>query len=287
METLSEILEKGAQVGLEQELKPLTAAIARNKATDRLRRHLAEKRGGNKTQSLEELVAANAGELPDVPLDEFVDHRAIQELRVLLAELSTEVKKEYRVVLRDHYFDQLSYNEIAAKRKISIGSVGVYVQRGLVNLRNVIARRPKLQNEFLAMLSDASVVKVLLPLVSAVQIGGWFASHAVQASVRFSIRRPENCEEDLSDEERLKMIGEELPQAQTLDEPSRTKLQEKLKVKYPARFPRWQQEQELLVRREAAASRRYKRAIFRNRAIALLVLAATLYGLIRFVLWLF
>src|SRR5206468_5396000 len=79
METLSEILEKGAQINSEQELKPLTAAIARNKATDRLRRNLAEKRGGNKLQSLEEIVEANAGELPDVPQDDFVDRLAVQE----------------------------------------------------------------------------------------------------------------------------------------------------------------------------------------------------------------
>ena len=95
METLSDILEKGIQVNSETELKPLTAAIARNKATDRLRRHLAEKRGGNKVQSLEEMIEANAGEPPDIVHDGFVDHLAVQELRELLTDLSAEVKKEY------------------------------------------------------------------------------------------------------------------------------------------------------------------------------------------------
>jgi RNA polymerase sigma factor (sigma-70 family) len=285
METLAEILKKGVQVNSEQELKPLTAAIARNKATDRLRRHLAEKRGGNKVQSLEELVEANAGELPDVPHTEFVDQLAIQELRDLLAELSAEVKKEYRVVLRDHFLDQLSYNEIAVKRKISVGSVGVYIQRGLTNLRNVIARRPKLQSEFLAMLSDASVVKVLLPLISAVQLGGWFFEHLVRHSlVRY--RMLENSEENISDDERLNMLREELPESRTLDEVGRSNLREKLKQKYPEQVKLWQQQQQEHIQHEAIAKRRYKRSIMRNRIIAVLVLLFVAYGIVRFMLWL-
>lgn len=103
IETLSEIFGKVSQVNTEGELKPLTVAIARNKATDRLRRYLTEKRGGNKVQSLEAMVEANAGESPELPHDEFLDRLAVQELRALLIDLSDEVKKEYRVVLRDHF----------------------------------------------------------------------------------------------------------------------------------------------------------------------------------------
>jgi RNA polymerase sigma factor (sigma-70 family) len=231
METLSEILEKGVQINSERELKPLTAAIARNKATDRLRRHLAEKRGGNKVQSLDAMIEANADEPPDMPQDEFVDRLAVLELRELLTDLSAEVKKEYRVVLRDHFFDQLSYNEIAEKRKISVGSVGVYVQRGLASLKNVIARKPKLQGEFLAMLSDASVVRVLLPLVSALQLGGWFYDHLFlfcSAPIRTNIGSIEN---ELSDEDQLRIAHEELPTSQPLTESQRISLLEKLKLK--------------------------------------------------------
>lgn len=281
METLSEILEKGVQAKSEQELKPLTAAIARNKATDRLRRHLAEKRGGNKVQSLEELAEANAGELPDMAHFEFLDQLAIQELRDLLVELSAEVKKEYRVVLRDHFLDQLSYNEIAAKRKISVGSVGVYVQRGLANLRSVIARRPKLQAEFLAMLSDASVVKVLLPLVSAVQVGGWFFDHLI----RYSLGRPID-ESKLSDEARLHIAREELPKPQPFSEQQCVSLTEKLKLKYPEQFQLWQRQQEERRHKQHEFELRYRRSIVRNRIIAVLILLAFLYGLVRFIRWL-
>ena len=44
------------------------------------------------------------------------------DLRDLLMNLSEEVRKEYRVVLRDHQiFYELSHKEIAKKRKIAVG----------------------------------------------------------------------------------------------------------------------------------------------------------------------
>jgi RNA polymerase sigma factor (sigma-70 family) len=273
METLSDILEKGVQINSEKELKPLTAAIARNKATDHLRRHLAEKRGGNKAQSLEEMVEANAGEPPDLPYGDFVDGLAMQELRDLLADLSAEVKKEYRVVLRDHFFDQLSYNEIAEKRKISVGSVGVYVQRGLTSLRNVIARKPKLQGEFMAMLSDAGVVRVLLPLASAIQLGGWFFDHMIQASLG------EIDESKFSDLDRLRMARESQDQ-RALGETQRSTLFDKVKQKYPQRFQQWKHRQEEARRRDEEMRRRWKYKEKRNRVIGLLLLVGVIVGLL-------
>ena len=313
METLSDILEKGIQVNSETELKPLTAAIARNKATDRLRKHLAEKRGGNKVQSLEEMIEVNAGEPPDVAHDEFVDHLAVQELRELLTDLSAEVKKEYRVVLRDHFFDQLSYNEIAAKRKISVGSVGVYLQRGLTNLRSVIARRPKLQGEFFAMLSDASVVKVFLPLVSAVQLGGWLASQTAGIPLFSAAIMSENLEKkqtatsakpdslqnrvsktvapilqrSLTDEEKLQMIQEALPHSRSLDESRRSVLLDKLEKKRPVLFQIWQRGQEERIRREKEFRQQRQKSILRHQIIVSLILLGILYGIFRLFRWLF
>jgi RNA polymerase sigma factor (sigma-70 family) len=204
METLSDILDSGANVASDDELKPLTAAIARNKASDRLRRHLAEKRGGNNVQSLELIIEANAGEPAGFEQADFLDRLNVQELRELLTDLSAEVKKEYRIVLRDHFFDQLSYQEIADKRQISLGSVGVYLQRGLGSLRSALARKPKLKGEFLAMLSDATTVKVLLPMIWAVQAGGRFFADGIWFSLG-----PAVDTRQLSDEQRLQVASEE------------------------------------------------------------------------------
>src|SRR5205809_541358 len=80
IETLCEILQKSSEVKSEGELKPLTVAIARNKATDRLRLHLAEKRGGNKLQSLEAMLQSGGTE-PGASPEDFLDTLTIQELR--------------------------------------------------------------------------------------------------------------------------------------------------------------------------------------------------------------
>ena len=55
LETLHDLLEKGAHTHWVRGLKPFAAAVARNKATDRLRHLWAEKRGGGKVVSLDEL----------------------------------------------------------------------------------------------------------------------------------------------------------------------------------------------------------------------------------------
>lgn len=116
------------------------------------------------------------------------------------------------------FFNELSYNEIAEKHKISVGSVGVYLQRGLASLRSVIARKPDLKSEFVAMLSDARVVRVLLPLVSALQLGEWFRDNMIM----FSKERIE--EDELSDEDRLRIADETLPDEQSITKSQRALL---------------------------------------------------------------
>ena len=273
LESLSEMLEKSAQVKSEGELKPLVAAIARNKATDRMRRHLTDKRGGNKLQSLDAMLASNEGECAEIPHEPFLDSITLRELQGLLADLSVEVKKEYRVVLRDHFFDHLSYNEIAEKRKISVGSVGVYLQRGLASLRNVIARTPRLQREFLAMFSDASVVRVLLPLASALQLGGWFFDYTIR------YQRAEINDSRLSDEDRLRMVCE-FTEVRTLGETQRSYLVEKLKLKHPLQYQLWQQKQEDNRRNDEEMRLRWKAEEKRNRVIGLFVLVGLAVGLV-------
>jgi RNA polymerase sigma factor (sigma-70 family) len=206
IETLCELLTHKFQTTSELELKALVAAIARNKATDRLRRTLAEKRGGNKLQSFDAILESGEEKETVHSGGDFLDSLTLQELRLLLKDLSEDVKKEYRIVLRDHFFDQLSYSEIATKRKISIGSVGVYLQRGLASLRSVIAKRPNLKEEFISMVSDRTLVGALLPLATAVQLGGWFLDHTIR------YQRADINEETLSDLNRLRMAQETINQ---------------------------------------------------------------------------
>jgi len=120
METMKEILDQAMHAASLEALVPLTASIARNKSKDLLRRRLAEKRGGNNLESLDLLIESSGERAVALPQADFLDALTVSEVRDLLAELSKEVKKEYRLVLKDHFFDHLSHSEIADKRKIAI-----------------------------------------------------------------------------------------------------------------------------------------------------------------------
>ncbi len=68
------------------------------------------------------------------------------------------------------------------------------------------------------MLSDARVVRVLLPLVSALQLGEWFRDNMIM----FSKERIE--EDELSDEDRLRIADETLPDEQSITKSQRALL---------------------------------------------------------------
>jgi RNA polymerase sigma factor (sigma-70 family) len=115
IEALEELMEKVGQVKVVEELKPLAASIAHNRAVSRLRERFAVKRGGALTESLEarqdaeedsEAAAANT------PLAELGE----MELAGLLGQLQTELKPEQRTILSDFFLNGLSYEEIASKQ---------------------------------------------------------------------------------------------------------------------------------------------------------------------------
>jgi len=69
------------------------------------------------------------------------------ELADLLTEVQRELKSDQRAVLGDFFIQGLSYEEIARKHRLAIGSVGVYLKRGLEGIRKLGARHPKLMKE--------------------------------------------------------------------------------------------------------------------------------------------
>ncbi len=147
IEALEELVEKVGQIKQVEELKPLTASIAHNLAVSRLRERFAAKRGVGVTESLDarqdreednfELAAGNS------PLAELGQ----MELGGLLGEMLTGLKPEQRAILNDFFVLGLSYEQIAAKHNVAVGSVGVYLKRGLEAMRKQGARHPKLLKE--------------------------------------------------------------------------------------------------------------------------------------------
>lgn len=152
IEALEELVEKVRDVKGVEELKPLAASVAHHRAVSLLRERFAKKRGAVLTESLD----APAGEgnpsrevaSADSPLEE-LSH---VELAGLLGDLQRDLKPEFRAVLNDFFLRGLSYEQIAAQRGMALGTVGVYLRRGLEAIRKAGARRPNLLKELEAFL---------------------------------------------------------------------------------------------------------------------------------------
>ena len=141
IEALEELVEKVREVKSVEELKPLVASIAHHRAVSRLRQHFAAKRGSGQTESLEakqqETGELAEGVLADSPLAALEQ----KELSAILRKLLAELKPPQGELLADFFLHGLSYEEMAKKHGVAIGSVGVYLKRGLEAVRRSWERR--------------------------------------------------------------------------------------------------------------------------------------------------
>ena len=78
---------------------------------------------------------------PDLTADSPLAALEQKELAERLSGTLSELKPPQGVVLMDFFLNGLSYEGIARKHGIAIGSVGVYLKRGLETLRRVWGRR--------------------------------------------------------------------------------------------------------------------------------------------------
>jgi RNA polymerase sigma factor (sigma-70 family) len=141
MEALEEMVERARQVKQVEELKPLTASIAHHRAVSRLREHFAKKRGKGKTESLDFLQSEGAADYPDGTSPGPVLALEHKELAERLGETLSELKPPQGAILNDFFMNGLPYEEISLKHGVAIGSVGVYLKRGLETLRRICDRR--------------------------------------------------------------------------------------------------------------------------------------------------
>jgi RNA polymerase sigma factor (sigma-70 family) len=143
IETLEELVEKVRSVGSVDELKPLAASIAHNRAVSRLRNCYAQKRGAGKTESLD--APKDASGHVNEPASERspLDDLAQKELADRLSRSLTELKPPSGHILQDFFLLGLSYEEIARKQGVAMGSVGVYLKRGLEAMRRIWGRDEK------------------------------------------------------------------------------------------------------------------------------------------------
>jgi RNA polymerase sigma factor (sigma-70 family) len=143
IEALEELVEKVRVVKSSEELKPLAASIAHHRAVSLLRERFAKKRGEGKTESLD--APTDDGETKhepasgNSPLADLEQRELAQRLGQSLAELKPPLGE----ILSDFFLHGLRYEEIAKKRGVAVGSVGVYLKRGLEAMRRIWGEREK------------------------------------------------------------------------------------------------------------------------------------------------
>jgi len=140
IESLEQLVAKVPGVKSVEELKPLAASIAHHRAVSLLRERFAKKRGEGKTDSLDaqpdQGVIRNQPTLGDSPLENLKQ----AELAERLCKSLTELKPPLGEILSDFFIYGLRYEEIANKHGVAIGSVGVYLKRGLEVMRRTWVR---------------------------------------------------------------------------------------------------------------------------------------------------
>ena len=140
IEALEELVPKVREVETVEELRPLAASIAHHRAVSLLRERFARKRGAGKTEPLDTMRGENGADCPDPvansPLAELEQKELAQRISRSLAELKPPLGE----VLSDFYLRGLRYEEIARKHGLAVGSVGVYLKRGLETIRRIWGR---------------------------------------------------------------------------------------------------------------------------------------------------
>ena len=141
IEALEELVEKMRELKSAEELRPLAASIAHHRAVSLLRERFAKKRGEGKTESLDE--PTDDGQTKHEPSSDNSPLAVLEqsELAQRLGQSLAELKAPLGEILSDYFLHGLRYEEIARKRGVAVGSVGVYLKRGLEAMRRIWGRR--------------------------------------------------------------------------------------------------------------------------------------------------
>jgi DNA-directed RNA polymerase specialized sigma24 family protein len=147
IEALEGIAAKAFQVKTVEEFPKLARSIAGNQAVSRWRSLTAQKRGAGRVEFPDAPGMDGNHHLEPQSATPRLDTMDLKELRELLAALQTDLKPEFKAALDDFFMDGLSYEEISRKRGWPIGTIGVYIQRGLAAMRQQREKNPSLLKE--------------------------------------------------------------------------------------------------------------------------------------------
>jgi len=187
LEALEALVGQVGRLKSSQELRPLVIRISRNKAIDRLKYFLAQKRMRSIELSIDSFAETGI-ELSD-GRNQFsiVDELSIRGLKELLNALGVNARTQYWEVLLDVYLCDLSEDDVARKRGISSQSVRKYIQRGLDEIRNSLMSNSVLKEELKDLLNIERTVSDCIPLVFA-------ATKSGRPNLRASLAPKPGCE---------------------------------------------------------------------------------------------
>jgi RNA polymerase sigma factor (sigma-70 family) len=143
IEALEVLVDKAREVNTAEELKPLLAGITHHRAVSLLRERFAKKRGAGKTESLDAPDPDGEAKPEPASRNSPLDALAERELAARLRESLAALKPPQGEILSDFFLHELRYEEIAKKHGIAVGSVGVYLKRGLEAMRRIWGGREK------------------------------------------------------------------------------------------------------------------------------------------------
>lgn len=131
-EAITEVMDYVEKVGTFEECKKLVVKISKNRLLDRFRSIATLKHGAGKVESLEAKEGFDAVD----PAQQQPDALVVKgENALILAAALKEVPEKYRKVVEDFYLKGSTQQEIADRHGLKLGSIGVYLQRGLEALR--------------------------------------------------------------------------------------------------------------------------------------------------------
>jgi RNA polymerase sigma factor (sigma-70 family) len=132
VEAITEVVGYIEKVNSFEECKKLVVTISKNRLLDRFRSLATTKHGAGKVDSLDQKEGFDAVD----PRQQQPDALVLRgENALILAEALKRVPEQYRKVVEDFYLRGLTQQEIADKNGLKIGSIGVYIDRGLKALR--------------------------------------------------------------------------------------------------------------------------------------------------------
>jgi RNA polymerase sigma factor (sigma-70 family) len=133
VEAVEEVIGYVEKVNSFEECKKLVVTISKNRLMDRFRSKATVKHGAGQVESLEQQEGFEAVDINQQQPDALA--LAGENLMILKRAL-LGVPEQYREVVEDFYLKGLTQQETADKLGLKIGSIGVYLDRGLKALKS-------------------------------------------------------------------------------------------------------------------------------------------------------